>query len=258
MARKAVRGWQFWRRAFWTRPILLAVYALLLGTGGLLTLLTVPSEIDDALGMMQAADCPPAAVRPQPETAAPQGCLERVPVMLSGPHYSRGPGSEWWMYVNGRSELYADVDVPTAGSRRLSGDTTADGLFWEGEPVAIEQPRGRRIETDNWGHPSWLLRLFLGMFVLSGSLMLLLAARLKRRTASGWWSVDGEQVGFFFGMTPLMAVACLLAAPALLGFLPLVLGAGTAWAVALALTGLALAIFAIVKQFGEFKQHTRR
>ncbi len=243
--RRQARPWQFWRRAFWTRPALLVLYALLAGAIGLLVVLAVPGDVRDARGMARAAECPRSAVRPQVEVDAPQGCLERIPVILSGPHYRRGPGSEWWLHIEGNRAMYVDVDLSSAGSRRLSDGDRAEALLWQGEPVLIEPEPGDRVETDNWGHRGWLITLFIGMFILSGLPLLLQSARFKRKTASGWWSVDGEEVGLVPVMTPLTSVACLLAIPVMLGSLPLMFGGGAGWAVSLALIGLALAIFAI-------------
>ncbi|ADB31402.1 hypothetical protein Kfla_2326 [Kribbella flavida DSM 17836] len=243
--RKPARWWQFWRRAFWTRPGLVVLYALLVGALGLLILATVPGALADARGMTSAGECPRSAVRPEAAVAAPQGCLERVPVVLSGPHYSRGPGSEWWLEVGGR--VYADVDLSTADSRRLADGDQAEALFWEGAPVLIEPEPGERVETESWGHSGWLLWLYVGLFALSGLPLLLQSAVLKRSTARGWWSVDGDEVGLIPGMTPLNAVGALLGAPAMLGFLPLAFGGSVLWSVVLAAAGLALAVFAAVK-----------
>jgi len=246
--RTPARPWQVWRRAFWTRPILLLAYALLVGAGGVLTLLAVPADVEDAYAMARADECPRAAVRPNAEVDAPRDCLERIPVTLSGPHYRRGPGSEWWLHLGVDRAIYADADVSTAGSNRLSDGDQVEALLWEGEPVLFEPAPGDRVETDGWGHRGWLLTLVIGLFVLSGSPMLLQSARFKRKTAGGWWSVDGDEVGLLPVLTPLMAVACLLGVPAMLGFVPLMLGAGTAWVICLAALGLALTLFAIVKQ----------
>lgn len=244
--RKPVRSWHFWRRAFWTRPALVVFYALLFGAAGLLVLLTVPARLSDARGMETAAECPRSAIRPQADVAAPQGCLERIKVNLSGPHYRRGPGSEWWLDVDGR--VYADVDVSVSAGRRLDDGDRADVLLWEGQPVVIEPSPGERVETDNWGHGGWLLWLYIGMFVLCGLPFLLQSAKLKRTTASGWWSVDGEEVGLLPVMTPLTAAASALAAPAMLGLIPLMVGGGVVWSVVLAFLGLALAVLTAVKQ----------
>jgi hypothetical protein len=245
--RKPVRAWHFWRRAFWTRPALLVFYALLFGVAGLLVLLTVPARVSDARGMETAAECPRSAVRAQVDVAAPQGCLERIEVTLSGPHYRPGPGSKWWLEVDGR--VYADdVGLSESAGRRLADGDRAEVLLWEGRPVVIEPSPGERVETDNWGHRGWLLWLYIGMFVLCGLAFLLQSAMLKRMTASGWWSVDGEEFGLIPVMTPLTAAASVLGAPALLGLIPLLIGGGVVWSVMPAFLGLALAVLAAVKQ----------
>lgn len=246
------RGWQFWRKAFWTRPALLVLYGLALGVVGLLVLLSVIGAARDAVAMGDAAECPRSAPRVEADVDPPAGCLERVPVTLSGPWYSPGPGSDWHLLVerDGRQVFYAEADVPTTGSRRLTDDSAAEALLWEGKPVLIELPGGSRVETDEWGHRGWLLMLFIGMFVASAPPMLLAAARLKRMTTDSWWSVRGEPIGALglidFG--PLMQVACLLAVPAMLGLIPLAVGFQVRWGIVAALAGLALVAYAIAKK----------
>ena len=242
------RGWQFWRRAFWTRPALLVLYGFLVGLLALAALAFVPDRIRDAVAMRRAAECPAAVVRPAARIDPPHGCLERVKVTLSGPWHSPGPGSTWHLMIpeDGRPTWYADADVPTLGSRRLADDAEVDALLWEGTPVAIELPSGGRVETEDWGHRGWLLMLFLGMVTASGLPMLLEGARLKRRTAPSWWSVRGEAVELTM-LNPLMTVACLLGVPSLLAFFPLALGLRLHWVVTIALLGLGLTVYAVVK-----------
>ncbi|WP_446217950.1 hypothetical protein [Micromonospora sp. IBHARD004] len=245
------RGWQFWRRAFWTRPALLVLYGLLAGVVGLLALADVPDGIRDAVAMRRAVECPAWTVRVEPDVDPPKGCLERIPVTLSGPWHSRGPGSDWHLMVeqDGEFVFFAETDVPSSGSRKLGDDEEAEALLWEGSPVAIELPAGDRVETEAWGHRGWLQTLFLGMFAVSGLLMLFEAARLKRRTANGCWSVRGEKVGLMV-LSPLMGTACLLAVPSMLGLVPLMLGLRLQWVAVVALLSLGLAVFAVIRGAG--------
>lgn len=242
------RGWQFWRRPFWTRPALLVLYGLAAGALGLVFLASVPAAVRDALVMQQAGECHRAAVRAVADADPPMDCLERIPAILSGPWHRRGPGSEWHLLVarDGRLEFYADADVSSEGSDRLVDDAPVDALLWEGRPVAIDIPGEGRVETEEWGHRGWLLTVVAGMFAASAMPMLIEAARLKRLTTDGWWSVRGESVPPIV-LTPLMSIACLLGAPSMLAFLPLTLGVPLGWAVGAALLGLGLTIFAIVK-----------
>jgi hypothetical protein len=198
--------------------------------------------------MRGAVECPAPAVRADPETDPPRDCLERIPVTLSGPWHTRGPGSSWHLLAerDGRLGFYTEADLTTAGSRRLSDDTWVEALLWEGTPVAIDLPSGSRVETDDWGHSGWLMMLFLGMFAASGLPMLLEAARLKRGTTNSWWSVRGEQVALM-AMTPLMRSACLLGVPSMLGLIPLALGLHLRWVVLIAVLGFGLVIYAIVR-----------
>ena len=48
-------------------------------------------------------------------------------------------------------------------------------------------------------------------------------------------------------LSPLMSVACLLAVPSMLAFMPLALGLRLYWVVTVALLGLGLTVYAIVK-----------
>jgi hypothetical protein len=147
---------------------------------------------------------------------------------------------------DGRLVPYAEADVSTRDSRRLADDAQADALLWEGNPVALDLPGRGRSETEAWGHRGWMFPLAAGMFAASGLPMLIEAARLKRRTANGWWSVRGEAVGPM-SLSPLMGIACLLGVPSMLAFIPLTLGVDPRWAVGVALFGLAFTTYAIVK-----------
>ncbi|MEH0844743.1 hypothetical protein V6U81_20370 [Micromonospora sp. CPCC 205711] len=227
------------------------LYGLLAGVLGLLALAEVPDGIRDAVAMRRAVECPAWITRVEPDVDPPKGCLERIPVTLSGPWHSRGPGSNWHLMVEQDAEFvfFAETVVPTSGSRKLSGDAEAEALLWEGTPVAIELPGGGRVETEAWGHRGWLQTLFLGMFAASGLPMLVEAARLKRRTTDGWWSVRGEKVGFMI-LSPLMGIACLLAVPSMLGLMPLMLGLRPEWVAVVALLSLGLVAYAAMRVAG--------
>jgi hypothetical protein len=244
-AKSPPSGWAFWRRAFWSRPALLLCYAIVAGGLGGLALYGVPGAIQDAVAMRGAPVCPTA---PDP----PPDCLERVKATLSGPWYSRGLGSKWHLLVerNGRQVIYAETTVPTTGSQRLKQlgeDPEVVALLWEGEPVLIEAGAGEPVQTDSWGTRDWLMWFGIGWLALSGALMLLDSARVKRRTASGWWSVDGRPEGLITDMSPLMQVAVLLCAPPMLALPPLAFGLHPALAATVGLLGLALAVFVVVK-----------
>jgi hypothetical protein len=111
--------------------------------------------------------------------------------------------------------------------RPLAAAERAQAVLWQGRPVAIELPTGDTVQTNAWGHRVWLRTLFLGMFATAGPPMLVEAARLKRRTTNGWWSIRREDVApalawrpLTMGLSPLMAAACLLAVPSMLGVIP--------------------------------------
>ncbi|MFC4020960.1 hypothetical protein ACFOW4_23850 [Micromonospora sp. GCM10011542] len=242
------RGWQFWRPAFWTRPALLVLYGVLAGVLGLWALADVPDGIRDAVSMRRAAECPAWMARVEPDLDPPKGCLERIPVTVSGPWHSRGPGSTWHLMVEQDEEfvLFAETHVPTVGSRRLTDGAQAEALLWEGTPVAIELPAGGRVDTGAGGHRGWLQALFLGVFGVAVVPMLFEAARLKLRTTDGWWSVRGGKVGPTV-WNPLMGVACLLASPSALATVPLMLGLSLRWVAGVALVGLGLAVYVVIR-----------
>ena len=246
MARKAVRGWQFWRAAFWTRPALLLLYALLVASLAAGFLLSVPQAIADGRAIARGEIC-----RPVERGTEPDDCLREVPGTLDGPWYTRGPGSSWhFLEVDDRSLAESDeFDASSSSSGRLEeigNDRVVTGLYFEGQVVAIEGPDGRLIVSDEYGHQRWMWRLYIGMFALGGALMLVNAALLKRSTSHGWWSVDGESV-LLMPPSPLIMAASLLVAPALLGWLPLVVADSVPGSVVAFLAGLALALFAVVK-----------
>jgi hypothetical protein len=238
------RGWQLWRRAFWTRPALLVLYAIAAGALGVALLASVPDEISDALAIRHAPECPAGPVRTEAKADPPTGCLERVPVVLSGPRHRR----EWDLLLerDGRLTFYADTNISAGDSAALSDNVRVDALLWKGEPVLIVVPGEGRVETESWGHRRWLISLGLGMFAASGLPMLIEAARLKRRTTNGWWSVRGEPVRIMV-LSPLVEIAFLLAMPPMLAAIPLWFALSLPWVVGGALLGLGLTIFSILK-----------
>ena len=247
MARKAVRGWHFWRAAFWTRPALLLLYALLVTTLAAGILLSVPQAIADGRAIAHGEIC-----RSVEQGTEPDDCLREVPGTLDGPWFTRGPGSSWhFLELDDRSLAESDeFDASSIASGRLEeigDDRVVTGLYFEGQVIAIEGPDGRLIVSDEYGHQRWMWRLYIGMFTLGGALMLVNAARLKRSTSRGWWSVDGESV-LLMPLSPLIMAASLLVAPALLGLLPLFVADSVPVSAVAFLAGLALVLFAVVKQ----------
>lgn len=243
MARTALRGWQFWRAAFWTRPALLLLYAAILTPIAVATLLTVPGLFADGRAMESGHVCGSAD-----HTGS---CLQAIRGTLDGPWYARGPGSEWF-FVERTDDSLEEADTFRASSAASNdleevAGATVTGLHFEGQVVAIEAPDGRLIESDEFGHQGWLLRLYIGMFALGGAAMLVNAARLKRSTTDGWWSVSGESILLMPLTSPWMRVACLLVVPAMLGFLPIVVIDSVPGSLAAFVAGLALATFAIAK-----------
>jgi hypothetical protein len=246
VARKVVRSWHFWRAAFWTRPALLLLYAAILTPIAVATLLTIPGGFSDARAMENAHVCRSAEDE--------NGCLQAIRGTLDGPWYARGPGSDWFFreLTDGSVEEADKFRASTAASNKLEdlAGATVTGLHFEGQVVAIEGPDGQLVETDEFGHQAWLLRLYIGMFALGGAAMLVNAARLKRSNTDGWWSVRGEGILLMTLASPWMKAACLLAVPSMLGFVPIVVIDSVPGSLAAFVGGLALTVFAIVKASG--------
>jgi hypothetical protein len=139
----AVRGWHFWRAAFWTRPALLLLYALLVASLTAGFLLSVPQAIADGRAIARGEIC-----RPVERGTEPDECLREVPGTLDGPWYTRGPGSSWhFLELDDRSLAESDeFDASSSSSGQLEeigDDRVVTGLYFEGQVVAIEGPDGR-------------------------------------------------------------------------------------------------------------------
>jgi hypothetical protein len=193
--RGAPAHWHFWRAGFWTRPALIVFYSILAGLGGLVLLVDVPGNFNDAREMLDAPVCSPTSQ---------SRCLERVPTEIEGPYAERGPGSEWLFYST-RGEgrrLLGEADISTYGSSKLKEGDRVDALLWEGEIVALLTESGDRIDTEAFGHAGWIVPLGLSLFALAGALVGVQIARVKRMGARGWWSTSSETSGAFLPPSP--------------------------------------------------------
>jgi hypothetical protein len=181
------RHWHFWRSGFWTRPALILMYSVLAGLVGLFFLTTVPENLADARAMLDAPEC---------SRSDQARCLEPLPAEVDGPFSQRGPGSEWHFYsTDNERRLLGDADISTYGSSKLDDGDRVEVLMWEGEIVVVFSERGERIETDAFGHGGWIVPLGLGLFAVSGAMVGIQMARIKRMGARNWWSTSSETAG---------------------------------------------------------------
>ena len=156
-------------------------------------------------------------------------CLYRVPGRLEGPHYSRGPGSDWDFLAVGQDELEEqEVQVGTMGSQRLRqvAGKQVTGLLWRGELVGFVVGE-EIVESDEYGARPWILRVLVGLALLGGGFMLSNAVSQKHRRGAGWFSLDGEPAGATRLTSWKMAAGTVLSMPALLAILPLAFGLPT-------------------------------
>jgi hypothetical protein len=213
MAGSRSKAWQFWRKAFWTRAALLALYSVLVPALGLLTVVAAWSHFQDARGMADAERC--AGVGRS--ASVDQDCLLEVRGWLDGPRYSRGPGSDW-AFVEGADAH--EVQVGSVGSRSLEdvGDAPVTGLLWHGELVALDLD-GEVVESDEYGARSWTWLLLLGVVLVGSGPLLSQAASYKHRLAGGWWRVTSERVGLMTEPSWRMAVAGALVVPGMVAIL---------------------------------------
>jgi hypothetical protein len=204
--------WHFWRSGFWTRPALILSYSVVAGLVGLFFLASVPENLADARAMLDAPEC---------SRSEQARCLERLPVEIDGPFSQRGPGSEWHFYStdDGRRFL-GEADISTYGSSKLDDGDRVEALMWEREIVVVYTDRGERIETDSFGHSGWIVPLGLGLFAVSGALVGVQMARIKRLGARSWWATSSETAGAFLPpslLNGIIAVAMFGGASAALG-----------------------------------------
>jgi len=230
-----VRQWEFWRKGFWTRPVLMLLYAALLLPLGL----ALAGAGVGALGAGEALDAERFCASDRTEE-----CLERVAGVLDGPHYQRGPGDEWWVRPHAGGEvLDEDVDGRYRDTLEEYAGGTVTGLVHEGDLVAIDLADGTRVETRAAGVRGALFFAAMSLLCLAGALMVF---------ASGW--ATGRKLGWLStrladrGDSKVARVAfvggCVLFAPLLFAGLPLWFGAPM-WVIVAALA-LMLACGALV------------
>ena len=121
-----MRQWEFWRGGFWRRPVLVALLSL-----ALIAFVPVAlADISEASAVGDALAAGRLCTRPH-DPALP--CLDSIPGVLDGPHGSRSPRTEWWLYRDdGRPLLHFDVGL---GSDLTNGER-AIALTYQDERVA--------------------------------------------------------------------------------------------------------------------------
>jgi hypothetical protein len=180
--RSPAKQWHFWRAGFWFRPALVLLYSLIVAIIGAALVLAVPARLGESRAMLAAGEC---------GDAPGEDCLSRVRARVDGPRYRRGPGDSWDVVpVDSGREPFESVDVPSSDSNRLDDGDVVDALVWRNAVVAMETADGELVETDDYGHRGWLLRLGIGLFMFAGGIIGVKVARLKRRGSDGWWSTS--------------------------------------------------------------------
>ena len=249
--RKPARQYQFWRKAFWARPVLLALYGLVAGVAGIALLLAVPGSYQEGEAMERAGVC-----RERGES----DCLVPVRAYLDGPHYKRRAGDRWYLRSGvTRARVFDSFDMATSPSNTLQEvgtDTVVTALAWDDEIVAVELPGGRRVATDEYGTSRWWTMLLISLFALGMCPWMLLLAVARRWTVGGWWSVHADETSVGPEDDPgaprrpqswLVVLGLLLFVPSAAGMLPIMFFGSVSLSAFAAALGLALAGFAVVR-----------
>jgi hypothetical protein len=229
-----VRQWEFWRRGFWTRPVLMFLYAVVL----VLLALALAGAGVGALRAGKALDADRVCGAGETED-----CLERAAGVLDGPHYQRGPGDEWWIRPHSGGEfLDADVDRTHRDELEPYAGATVTGLVHEGDLVAIDLP-AERVVTRSGGVRGAMFFAAMSLLCLAGALMVF-SSGWATGTKLGWFSTSLADRGDSRLATVAFVTACVLFAPLLFAGLPLFFGAPM-WVIVGSL-GLMLACGALV------------
>ena len=140
---RRVRAWSFWRKAFWTRPAFLVVYAVC-------ALATIP------FGVRAGVDAIAAENAVEAGRICGEGvtghCLERVTGELHGPFSQRKSINDVWDLTRcGRKVDEFEVG-PTASSDLDGwGDVEMTALLYRGQVVVVETPAGKPVTTTRGG-----------------------------------------------------------------------------------------------------------
>ena len=220
-----MRQWEFWRGGFWTRPVLMLFYAVVLVPLGLVLLGAGVGAVEAGRALDAGRFC---------AAGQAEECVERVAGVLDGPHYQRGPGDEWWVRPhNGDEVLDEDVDGTHRDELEPYVGTTVTGLAHEGDLVAIDLPDGTRVETRAAGLRGAMFFAAMSLLCLSGGLIVFAHGWGTGRRV-GWFSTEGAGLGDSRLAHVTFVAAGVVFAPVLFAGLPLFFGAPM-WVIAASL-----------------------
>lgn len=239
MARQ-VRQWEFWRAGFWRRPVLVAAASLLPLLGAVWILPQIGAAWTSGQALASGETC---------ATAHAGHCLREEPGLLSGPHHSRGPGSEWWVLPASGERLDTEMEPGRSTELEPYAGEAVTGLVHDEEMlVAIRLPDGEVVRSREVGPDGVLWFAFLGLMALCIGLMGLSYAWGSWRRTGSLFAVEGHGFDDSRVGASLFAAACLAFVPILFGGLPLFVGAPV-WVV-LAATGLGAGLLLVALRKG--------
>ena len=215
---RPVRQWEFWRAGFWKRPVLVAAVSLLPLLAAAWFFPQIGSAWSAGRALSSGETC----------SAARAGhCLWEVPGVLYGPHYSRGPGSEWWLQPASGGLLDTEMAPPRSRALEPYDGEVVTGLVHDDEAlVAIRLPDGEVVRSREVGLDGVLWFALLGLMAVCMGLMGLAHAWGSWRRTGSLVAVEGH--GFDHDSrvcVSLFVAACVAFVPVLFGGLPLFFGA---------------------------------
>lgn len=176
----------FWRRAFWTRPALLVVYAVLALAGGV----GLTHEAVGALRAQRAVDAD-RACRGDLRT----DCLETVSGTLRGPsHVRRSSHQRWTVVVRGEKTGQIEVGGGDSADLRVWAGTEVEALAYDGRLLSVRTQDGETFEDVGSGYRGVTLWGSLAVTLLVAPVGFVRHARRKARAYGGWWRSRGPAV----------------------------------------------------------------
>ena len=231
---RPVRQWEFWRAGFWKRPVLVAAVSLLPLFAAAWLLPQIGSAWSAGQALSSGETC---------TAARAEDCLLEVSGVLSGPHYSRGPGSEWWLQPANGGLLDTGMAPPRSTALEPYDGEVVTGLVHDDELVAIRLPDGGVVRSREVGLDGVLWFAFLGLMAVCIGLMGLAHAWGSWRRTGSLIAVEGHGFDDSRVGVSLFVAACVAFVPVLFGGLPLFFGA-PAWVV-LTATGVGAALLLV-------------
>lgn len=176
----------FWRRAFWTRPAFLLVYAVLALACGV----GLAHEAVGALRAQRAVDADRVC-----SSEVRTHCLERLSGTLRGPFHMRKSPHERWSVV---------IDGEKAGEIELSGGDSSDlgdrphaeveVLVHDGRVLSVTTADGATFANAENGYSGVVRWGSLSLTLLVAPVGFVRYARRKSRAYGGWWRSRGPDV----------------------------------------------------------------